>query len=394
MGSICNKKTLNEVDKKLLESSSYSKPSNSERRKTNKSSSRKNINTINLSDFIIRKQIGKGSFGKVYLVESKADYSFYAMKILDKGKIKENDLVENSKVERIILSTLSFPFIVQLHCSFQSTSRLFLVTEYIAGGDLFKLMIKLGRFTENQIKLYLAEIILSLNYLHENNCIYRDLKPENILIANDGHIKLIDFGLTKMFFDNIKTNENKIARAESICGTAEYMAPEVITDENYDNRVDWFSLGAIAYYFYTGYAAFNCKNQPLDVSIKQKPLVYNPQIFDNITEAFISSLLNFYPQHRLGTNGVKEIIAHPYFEGIDFEKVLNKDYSPEYIPCLKESMIEEPSYLAQDDALRETYKDDNMNIPMKNISNKKGTYEGFTYVRDDIQIVNNMSSLG
>ena len=315
MGNICNKTTLNIVDEQLQKTSTKKG-----KRDSNLGSEESNI--IRLNKFIIRGNLGKGSFGKVYLVQSKEDNSLYAMKVLNKKKIKEKDLIENSKVERIILSTLSFPFIVDLHYSFQTTSRLFLVTEFVTGGDLFQLLIKLGRFTEHQIKLYAAEIVLSLDFLHKNNCIYRDLKPENILLNWDGHIKIIDFGLSKMFFNN-KIFDNK---AESICGTAEYMAPEIIIQDKYDKNVDWFSLGAILFFFYTGYPAFKCRNDPLNVHIKKQKIYFNPKIFNNNAKDFIRSLLSFKPINRLGSNGIDEIMEHPYFDDIDFNKVLNKEY--------------------------------------------------------------------
>ena len=454
MGNICHKKTLNEVDKMLILSGSSNRNkdlkdkkqsiSNSETKSNSNNNDVKSKTNLKLEDFILKSRLGKGSFGKVFLVESIHSRKMYAMKVLNKEKIKENDLIENSKVERILLSLLSFPFIVELYCSFQTTKRLFLVTEYMQGGDLFKLMLKLKKFSEKQIKLYLAEILLSLKFLHENNCIYRDLKPENILLASDGHIKLIDFGLTKMFFEKgrrylkkeVNTSENlnekknnfnininlsqnnfsndinnlnntntskadinlnnkkssydfNLKRADSICGTAEYMAPEVITNENYDARVDWFSLGAIAFYFYTGYAAFNCRSQPLDVSVKQRPAYFNPKTFDKTTEDFISRLFSFYPENRLGANGAEEIMNHPYFKDIDFNKVLNKEYVPDYIPNLNDSiLIDEGSFIKEDEAIKNTYCEDFLDGDISSDKKKiKPTYDGFTYIRDDDYII-------
>lgn len=481
MGNICHKKQLNEVDKMLILSGCSSRPgtilnnklsiSNSDTKSNSYNNDNNLNNNLKLDDFKILNRLGKGSFGKVYLVESKINKKLYAMKILNKDKIKDHDLIENSKVERILLSILSFPFIVELYCSFQTSKRLFLVTEYVQGGDLFKLMIKTKKFTEKQIKLYLAEILLCLKFLHENNCIYRDLKPENILLATDGHLKLVDFGLTKMFldkgrrylkkeinsslensensynknrksssksnycFNNVKDysnnsnkhisknyynlspqiqyNEHNInlnssnnfskidlslsknkssynynsRRADSICGTAEYMAPEIITGNNYDARVDWFSFGAIAFFFYTGYAVFNCRSQPLDVSLKQKPIYYNPKIFDETTQDFINQLLNFYPEYRLGTNGVEEIMNHKYFKDINFKKVLNKEYCPDYIPDISNKcIIDESSFIKDDDFIRNTFIDDNNNISNNN-NKAQQTYEGFTYMKDNNYII-------
>ncbi len=363
MGNICNKHQINLVDSKLQKTSL--------KRNTLEAASLEDI--AKLGNFIIRGLLGKGSFGKVFLVQSKDDKIYYAMKIIDKEKVKKNDCVENSKVERIILSELSFPFIVDLHCSFQTSSKLILVTEYVPGGDLFHLMLKLVKFTHEQIRLYVAELVLSLEYLHNNKCIYRDLKPENILIAEDGHIKLIDFGLSKLFLDPKKEN-----RAESICGTAEYMAPEIILQEDYDNNVDWFSLGAIMYFLYKGKSGFKCKNDPMNVKVKKQKLQFDENIFNKEATDLITRLTAFYPSERLGYNGVNDIKAHSYFSQLDFKKVLNKEYKPVFIPLPvihNESLVEESNTLLNNDEVLKDLKE-NMS------QTKKFTYDGFTYVKE------------
>lgn len=371
MGNICNK-NISPVDKELLKSSNKSKIRDSNL--ASSSTSTTEGHNICPQDFVVKRKIGKGSFGKVFLVECKKDNQIYAMKVLEKAQIRDSDLVENSKVERIILSQVSFPFIVDLYYSFQTNKRLYLVTEYVSGGDLFQLMQKLSKFSGDQIKLYLAEILVSLEYLHKKNCIYRDLKPENILLQSDGHIKIIDFGLSKMFFG--RSNEQ---RADSICGTAEYMAPEVVYDNSYSNTVDWFSLGAIAFFFFTGYTAYNCKDNPLNHIVKKNPLYYNPKIFDKVSEDFISRLLTYNPKLRLGANGINEIKDHPFFLGIDWNKVLSKEYQPQYVPGLKDSFVN----LTLDDSciargLTEEIDSSRVSAQYKS----KPTYDGFTYIKD------------
>ncbi len=368
MGNICNKSTLNAVDEHLQRTSS----------KSNKDLDTKLLSETNqtkLNQFIIKGNLGRGSFGKVYLVQSKINNNLYAMKVLNKKKIKENDLIENSKIERIILSTLTFPFMVDLFFSFQTSKRLFLVTEFIPGGDLFQLIVKLGKFSPSQIKLYAAEIVLCLNFLHENNCIYRDLKPENILLNTDGHIKLIDFGLSKMFF-NMQIDK----RAESICGTAEYMAPEIVTQKTYDKNVDWFSLGAILYFFHTGFPAFKCKNDPLNIEAKKQKLYFNQKIFTPECEDFIKRLVTYKPKNRLGFNGIEEILQHPYFKDMNFNSVLNKEYNPEFIPITisrhKDSLLDEENNA--DEVFRET------NADSSSLKKNKETYDGFTYIREKL----------
>lgn len=373
MGNLCNK-DISLVDKELLKSSNKIKIRESNLGSSSTSTTEEHF--INPQDFIVKQKIGKGSFGKVFLVECKKDNKIYAMKVLEKTQIRESDLIENSKVERIILSQVFFPFIVDLHYSFQTSKRLYLVTEYVSGGDLFQLMLKLSKFSIDQIRLYLAEILLSLDYLHKKNCIYRDLKPENILLQSDGHIKIIDFGLSKMFF-----GRSDDQRAVSICGTAEYMAPEIVYDSSYDVTVDWFSLGAIAFFFFTGYTAFNCKNNPLDYHIKKKPLYYNPKIFDKISENFVSQLLTYNPKQRLGANGINEIMEHAFFNSINWKNILNKECQPCYVPALKDSFA---NFTLDDSCVNKCQNDEIDSSPRVSIKHtSKPTYDGFTFIKEN-----------
>lgn len=375
-GKICHK-NINPVDKELLKSSHKNKINESSFDKSSIKTFSKE--TINSKDFTIKRKIGKGSYGKVFLVEHRKTGKLFAMKILEKLHIKESDLIENSKVERIILSQISYPFVVDLHFSFQTSRRLYLVTEYVSGGDLFHLMLKLKNFQYEQIQLYLAEIILSLHHLHNMKCIYRDLKPENILVGEDGHIKIIDFGLSKMFFD-----QKKSERADSICGTAEYMAPEIITQDNYDVNVDWFSLGVIAFFFFTGHPAFNCRHQPLDVSIKKKLPNFNNKHFNSVSEDFISKLLAFNPQERLGFNGVDEIKSHEFFQGMSWSDIEAKKVIPLYIPNLERESIKN----AEESMMTTTVEEQEQSQIVVNSPKKKPTYDGFTYIKDYAEIKN------
>lgn len=279
--------------------------------------------SIDCNDFNIIKKVGKGSYGSVFLVQNKYSKSYYAMKVMCKEKIKKSDLVENTKIERILLSMLNHPFIVELHFSFQSSTKLYLVTEYISGGDLFEQQRRVESYREEMIKIYIAELILALEYLHKNNCIYRDLKPENILICNDGHIKLVDFNLSKLFLSNENIFDNK---AESLCGTADYMAPEILTENKYDFTVDFYSLGILMYNLYKGYTPLNCKKNHLDISNKKQEVYYDDKTFSKEAKSLISSLIEFNPKKRIGKTGIKEIKDHVYFKDIDFDKIFNKLY--------------------------------------------------------------------
>ena len=205
----------------------------------------------------------------------------------------------------------------------------FLVTEYISGGSLWDLIITdHSPLYEDQIRLYVAELVVILEYIHKNNCIYRDLKPDNILIDSEGHLKIIDFGLSKILDESKK-------RATSICGSNEFMAPEIYNDDEYDYMVDWFSLGAIVYYLYSGKLAYDCQgieeNEDKILEIKKKPLTYSNK-FPKDAKDLINKLTKFDPKKRLGSKGVKEIKNNEYFKNYDFDMVLNKKYTPLYIP--------------------------------------------------------------
>lgn len=391
MGNICCFKNTKELDKVLKENCLDKKIKERESKLKENNIETSNINNtsdlhIDISDFIVKSKLGKGSFGQVYLVEHKSTSREYAMKILLKDKIKENDLIENSKVERIILSKLSFPFIVDLKYSFQSTTKLFLVTEYVSGGDLHELLKKMKSFEFDMVRFYIAELVVSLNYLHENNCIYRDLKPENILLSSDGHIKIIDFNLSKLFISN---NSIEKLKAESICGTADYMAPEIIIQSDYNYLVDWYSLGVIAFTFFTGYTPINCKKNPMDVEKKKKPIYFNKEIFSPSAEDFIKRLLQFDPKKRLGKKGVDEIKNHSFFEGINWNKVINKEYEPLYVPNTI-LFNRDSSYLNNSKNATEEISEYPLtnaqntlvNDKKANNGNKGGTYEGFTYIND------------
>lgn len=367
MGNICHKKVVSKVDEEMLKS-------NKEFKKLNENSDMININSTH---FDIIKKLGSGSFGEVHMVKHKQSGQIYAMKVLLKEKIKKSDLVENSKVERIILSKLNFPFIVEFKYSFQSHSKLFIVTEYISGGDLNELLKKKKVFSSFMCKLYLAEIVLSLEYLHSNNCIYRDLKPENILLNEDGHIKIIDFNLSKLFLtSNITDN-----KAESICGTADYMAPEIIIQNEYDYLVDWYSLGVLAFVFHAGYTPFNCKKNPLDTSVKKQNIYFNEKLFSNEAKSLIAELLKYDSKERLGKRGVDEIKDHEYFADIDWDKVLKKEYKPDslYIPNKATNECDE-KLLNNDDTKN---KESLCSYTQESFQTKGETYKGFTYMKDN-----------
>lgn len=184
-------------------------------------------------DFEIIKVLGKGSFGKVLLVRKVGTNDFYAMKILKKKVIEQRQQRIHTSNEKEIMQNSDCQFVVKLKYSFQTKSKLYMVMEFCAGGELFFHLKKEVTFTEEKSRFYIAEIILAFEYLHNNGVIYRDLKPENILIDRDGHIKITDFGLSKIGMSE------KNPKAFTFCGTPEYLAPEILKNQGYDKAVDF-----------------------------------------------------------------------------------------------------------------------------------------------------------
>lgn len=205
--------------------------------------------TVTAQDFSIERLLGVGGFGKVYLVEHISSGKKYAMKVLSKKLVKQLKQITHTINERQILSKNSCYFLVRLHYAFQTPDKLFMVMDFAAGGELFMHIRENNYLTEERTKFYAAEILLALDWLHRKGVIYRDLKPENVLLDKDGHVKISDFGLSKVGLNTSK-------QAYSICGTPEYMAPEVLQGEGHDKAVDYWSLGSLIYVMLSGTSPF------------------------------------------------------------------------------------------------------------------------------------------
>lgn len=210
-------------------------------------------NRVGPVDFDLLKVLGKGGYGKVFQVKKRggADkHRLYAMKVLKKATIARNAKdTAHTKAERNILESVKNPFVVDLIYAFQTDGKLYLILEYLSGGELFMQLEREGIFMEDMASFYLAEILLGLEHLHLEGIIYRDLKPENILLDCNGHIKLTDFGLCKeSIFEGTQTH--------TFCGTIEYMAPEILLRLGHDKSVDWWSFGALMFDMLTGSVSF------------------------------------------------------------------------------------------------------------------------------------------
>jgi serine/threonine protein kinase len=235
-------------DKSLVEfrpQSSYLEPSQSD-----VSTEPKYFSTsVTASEFAIVRVLGIGGFGKVYLVEHLSTERKYAMKVLKKEVLRQTKQIVHTINERQILSKNASPFLVRLHYAFQTPDRLFMVMDFAAGGELFMHIREHNYLTEERTRFYAAELLVALDWLHSRGAIYRDLKPENVLLDAEGHIKLSDFGLSKL---GIKMDQ----AAFSICGTPEYMAPEVLRGEGHNKAADYWSLGALLYVMLGGSPPF------------------------------------------------------------------------------------------------------------------------------------------
>ncbi|CAG9324813.1 SGK2_2 [Blepharisma stoltei] len=274
------------------------------------------------NDFKIEKVIGKGSFGKVLLVTKKDTGNYYAMKVLRKQLIEQKKQISHTLAERYILEGVKSPFIVQLRYAFQTSDKLYMVMDYMKGGELFFHLRKEGKFSEDRAKFYAAEILLAFESLHNAGVIYRDLKPENILLDVDGHIKLTDFGLSKV------TDSDK--KAFTFCGTPEYLAPEVLKNEGYDKAVDFWSLGVVLYEMIAGEPPFYAENRvELYKMILNTPVRMKSRFSAQVTD-LLRKLIEIEVSLRL--SNVKEIKKHPFFQGIDWDALSKKGMPAPFKP--------------------------------------------------------------
>ncbi|EGR34797.1 protein kinase domain protein [Ichthyophthirius multifiliis] len=259
--------------------------------------------------------IGKGSFGKVFLVELIQEQKIYAMKVIKKKTIQSDRHLRHIITERQILEQIDNQFIVKLRYAFQSDTKLYLVVDFMNGGELFYHLQKLGSFSEITTKFYAAQIVLGLQYLHDKNIIYRDLKSQNVLLDQNANAKLIDFGLSKI--DVI---------GHSLCGTPEYLAPGIVLSEHgHVKTVDWWSFGILLYEMLTGSPPFysNDKKQMFN-KLTSMEIQFPPHISKD-AQNLISRLLVAEPTERLGygNDGTTNVMQHPFFKEINWNMLNN-----------------------------------------------------------------------
>lgn len=281
---------------------------------------------VGLEDFEVLKVVGQGAFAKVYQVRRIGTLEIYAMKVMRKDKIMEKNHAEYMKSERNILTKVDHPFIVQLRYSFQTKYRLYLVLDFVNGGHLFFQLYRQGLFREDLARIYTAEIVSAVSHLHANGIMHRDLKPENILLDADGHVMLTDFGLAKQFDENTRSN--------SMCGTLEYMSPEIVLGKGHDKAADWWSVGILLFEMLTGQPPFTGGNRQ---KIQQKIIkdkIKLPAFLSSEAHSLLKGLLQKEASKRLGSGpgGSKEIKSHKWFKMINWKKLEARETRPSFLP--------------------------------------------------------------
>lgn len=334
--------------------------------------------SASITDFEILKPISRGAFGKVYLAQKRKTGDLYAIKVLSKSDLVRKNAADSVIAERNALAIAHNAFVVKLFYAFQSTENLYLVMEYLIGGDLASLLRNLYTFEIDMAQQYAAEIVLSLEYLHSVGIVHRDLKPDNILITDEGHLKLTDFGLSRVamitdrmgsgtagaspfgmgpqipqkpaqkapdpLLDIAAEADLEDSTTKQILGTPDYLSPEILLGRRHGEAVDWWALGVITFEFLCGYPPFAADSPE---KIFQNILACKVEWPDDWevpdeAKAFVHALLELDPKKRLGSHGVEEIKAHPFFRGVQWQTLLNKPMNDIFVP--RPANLQDTSY--------------------------------------------------
>eukprot|EP00096_Caligus_rogercresseyi_P009727 TRINITY_DN3353_c0_g1_i1.p1 TRINITY_DN3353_c0_g1~~TRINITY_DN3353_c0_g1_i1.p1 ORF type:complete len:577 (+),score=227.93 TRINITY_DN3353_c0_g1_i1:135-1865(+) len=320
---------------------------------------------ISVEDFDLIRVIGRGSYAKVLMVELKKTHRIYAMKVIKKELVTDDEDIDWVQTEKHVFETASnHPFLVGLHSCFQTPSRLFFVIEFVRGGDLMFHMQRQRRLPEEHARFYSAEICLALNFLHERGIIYRDLKLDNVLLDHEGHIKLTDYGMCK---EGIRPGDT----TSTFCGTPNYIAPEILRGEDYSFSVDWWALGVLLYEMLAGRSPFdvvgatdnpdqNTEDYLFQVILEKTIRI--PRSLSVRAASILKGFLNKNPVDRLGCHadsGFMEIMTHSFYKTIEWELLEQKQIAPPYRPRLESErdlanfppeFTDEPVQLTPDDS--------------------------------------------
>ncbi|XP_024080632.1 atypical protein kinase C isoform X2 [Cimex lectularius] len=317
-----------------------------------------------IADFELIKVIGRGSYAKVLMVELKKTRRIYAMKVIKKALVTDDEDIDWVQTEKHVFETASnHPFLVGLHSCFQTPSRLFFVIEFVRGGDLMFHMQRQRRLPEEHARFYAAEISLALNFLHDKGIIYRDLKLDNVLLDHEGHIKLTDYGMCK---EGIRPGDT----TATFCGTPNYIAPEILRGEDYGFSVDWWALGVLLYEMLAGRSPFDIAGASENPDQNTEDYLFQvilektiriPRSLSVKAASVLKGFLNKKPEDRLGCcreSGFMDIVNHPFFKSIEWETLEQKQVTPPYKPRLDSDrdlanfppeFTDEPVHLTPDD---------------------------------------------
>jgi len=272
--------------------------------------------------------LGKGSFGHVQLVQDVVSGGTYALKAVNKSVIVETGQHQHIISEKNVMSQLNHPFITRLYQTFKDRDRLFFLLEPVLGGELFTLLRALTLFDTTTTRFYAGCVVLAFEYMHQLDIIYRDLKPENILLDGGGYLKITDFGFAKKMTS---------PRTMTLCGTPDYLAPEIVAGKGHGKGVDWWTLGILIYEMLASTPPFYDED-PMKIYAKIMTTDMNfPPHFSKPAVSLIKKLLNHKPTRRLGVvkGGSRKIKDHPWFEGLDWEKLFQKKEKAPIVPQIK-----------------------------------------------------------
>eukprot|EP01083_Nonionella_stella_P054503 143872_1 len=324
---------------------------------------------MSIKDFEMLKLVGKGSFGQVWQVQYKQTRQIYALKVLKKKDLVARKQVTHTNTERRILANIDHPFLVSLRFAFQTKSKLYMVMDFFNGGELFWHLQNESKFTEKRARFYSAEICLAIECLHSHDITYRDLKPENILLDHDGHIKITDFGLSK---ESISSDPNCITR--TFCGSPEYLAPEMLLQNGYNQMVDWWSFGTILYEMICGLPPFYDQNiQKMYANILHAPIPFY-HFMSKPSIELISKLLHKNPLKRIKC---KELKRSAFFECIDWRKLYKKEIEPPFKPQVLSKR--DSSFFQQFPNNGKTYLNATPSFKTHSLIAAEGQFPNFTY---------------
>eukprot|EP01119_Soliformovum_irregulare_P010691 TRINITY_DN2635_c3_g1_i2.p1 TRINITY_DN2635_c3_g1~~TRINITY_DN2635_c3_g1_i2.p1 ORF type:complete len:840 (-),score=353.86 TRINITY_DN2635_c3_g1_i2:62-2581(-) len=285
---------------------------------------------VTKDDFELLAVVGKGSFAKVMQVRKKDTGEIYAMKILQKSTVISKNQVAHTLAEKDILTKVEHPFVVRLHYAFQTKDKLYLILDFVNGGELYHHLRRDGRFSEERVRFYAAELVLAVAHLHSLNIMYRDIKAENVLLDPKGHIVITDFGISKEVREEEKTN--------TMCGTPEYLAPEILLGVSHGKAIDWWSLGNLIYEMLVGMPPFWATTVSTMYNKILTAEVRFPSWMSEDARSLLMGLLERDVDKRLGSKGAEEVKNHKFFQGIDWKKLEKKEVDPPFKPDVSSSL--------------------------------------------------------